>query len=152
MSGRDDYGFILSLPGFDAETATPEQCAVHSAYPNPLVKMGADPAHFGKVDVFFTSNVPVSSAEDPFVIFKMEHGYNYVPASLTLWLYTPPGEAIQRSGTGNFTLNYPNDFVYFATDEKYYFVKLTKTDLPATDTSGLSFSFRYYIFAQPATP
>ena len=118
MSNQNDYGIILTLPGFDVDTATPEQCAVHSAYPNPLIKMGAEPKHFGTINVFFASNPGETDVDNPITyIARVPHGYPYAPNTLTIYSFIPLGETETVVGTFPFNASTPaNDYFSFGAD------------------------------------
>lgn len=74
-----DYGLKVSLPGYDVNTATPEECAIHSAYASPKVKIDATPRHYGTVRITFNSDTPnnVDTA-----VYTVPHGYGYTPMVL----------------------------------------------------------------------
>ena len=152
MSNQNDYGIILTLPGFDVDTATPEQCAVHSAYPNPLIKMGAEPKHFGTINVFFASNPGETDVDNPITyVARVPHGYPYAPNTLTIYSFIPLGETETVVGTFPFNASTPaNDYFSFGADETHYGIAYTKFSNNPSDITGLSISFRYYIFADPA--
>lgn len=79
MNNPNDFGFKISLPGFDVQTATPEQCSVHSSYPPLKSKTNQDPPHFAELDVRFTATLPQNVTTTAYAI---NHGYNYVPATI----------------------------------------------------------------------
>ena len=75
-----DYGIKVSLPGADVNNATPEECAVHSGFPSPKIKVGADPAHFGIIRVDFNQSPPTDGND--ITLFQRSHGYGHKPAVL----------------------------------------------------------------------
>ncbi len=83
-----DWGVKISLPGFDATTATPEQCVVHSAYAAPLVDATATPGHFGQVLITF-NNDPSDGVDT--IVYQVAHGYKYVPFALASGINTYSG-------------------------------------------------------------
>ncbi len=79
-----NWGMKVALPGYDVATATPEQCAIHSGYPSPKVKIDAAPRHYGTVRITFTGNPP-SGAET--TLYTVAHGYDYTPMVLASGTY-----------------------------------------------------------------
>lgn len=73
------WGMKIALPGYDTADATPEQCAIHSAYASPKVKIDANPRHYGTVTITFTGN-PTHAAET--TLYTVAHGYDYTPMVL----------------------------------------------------------------------
>lgn len=74
-----NFGYKVSLPGYDVKTATPEQCAVHSSYPPFKSKTSQSNPHFATLDVDFTATVTQNVTH---TIYSFDHGYGYTPASL----------------------------------------------------------------------
>jgi hypothetical protein len=74
-----NWGFKIALPGYDVATATPEQCAVHSKYASPKVKIDATPRHYGSVKITFSSNPPNDVTT---TLYTVPHGYSYTPFAL----------------------------------------------------------------------
>ena len=79
-----DWGMKVALPGYDVSTATPEQCAIHSGYASPKVKIDADPRHYGTVRITFNSNPP--NGVDT-TLYTIAHGYSYTPMALASGTY-----------------------------------------------------------------
>lgn len=71
-----DFGFKISLPGYDVRTAAPEQCAVHSSYPPLKAKTDQSPAHFAQLVVDFTASVTQNTT---LTVYSLNHGYGYTP-------------------------------------------------------------------------
>src|SRR5688572_9363732 len=67
--------FKLSLPGIDVETASPEECVIHSSYPNPKINKHANPSHRSLISVTFNKTYPSGDT----TIYTMAHGYSYTP-------------------------------------------------------------------------
>lgn len=74
-----NWGFKITLPGYDVSTATPEQCAIHSKYASPKVKIDATPRHYGTVKITFTKNPPSGATT---TLYTVPHGYSYTPFAL----------------------------------------------------------------------
>ena len=85
-----DYGFKISLPGFDVKTATPEQCAVHSSFTNFKAKAGQDDPHWATLDVDFTATVTQNVTH---TVYSFTHGYTYIPAALAMIDFTTNASA-----------------------------------------------------------
>lgn len=100
--------FIISLPGFNADTATPEQCAVHSSFPSPKVKVDPIFQHYGKIHLTFSRELTDSV---PTTLLVIPHGLGYTPAIMSVLNYTDPaspsfqaGGVMPYSPTATFTL------------------------------------------------
>lgn len=72
----DNYGLKIALPGYDANNATPEQCAVHSSYPPLKSKANQSPPHYATLRVDFTRSQPQGSWVTH---YSINHNYGYVP-------------------------------------------------------------------------
>lgn len=79
-----DYGFKVSLPGNDANTALPEKFAIHSSYHPPKAKADETPPHLGLLDVDFTATVTQNVVHNLYVI---NHNYGYIPFSIANILF-----------------------------------------------------------------
>lgn len=84
----NDFGFKVSLPGFDVKTATPEQCSVHSSYPPLKAKLNQTPAHFASIHVDF---LLIVAQNIDHTIYSFNHGYGYVPTCIALLTFHPGG-------------------------------------------------------------
>lgn len=92
-----DFGFKLSLPGYDVKTASPEQCAVHSSYPPLKAKTNQPNPHIAVLEVDFTATVTQNVTH---TIYSIEHGYNYVPFSIAN-IFFDDGLGTTAVGIGN---------------------------------------------------
>lgn len=79
-----NWGMKVALPGYDVATATPEQCAIHSSYASPKVKIDATPRHYGTVRITFNSNPPNGATT---TLYTLAHGYSYTPMALASGTY-----------------------------------------------------------------
>lgn len=77
-----DYGIKISLPGVDVDLATPEECALHSGYPNLKIKRGADPVHSDILSYTFSSD----PNNGTYTLFTKAHGYSYTPNGLVYFI------------------------------------------------------------------
>lgn len=75
----NEYGFKVSLPGYDVKTATPEQCSVHSSYPPFKSKINQSPPHLATLNVDFTSTITQNLTQ---VVYQIPHGYSYIPLTI----------------------------------------------------------------------
>lgn len=66
----------VALPGYDAKTAAPEQCAVHSSYPPLKSRANQSPPHYATLRVSFTKSTPQGSTV---TLYDINHNYGYVP-------------------------------------------------------------------------
>lgn len=71
-----DYGMKIALPGYDAKTATPEQCAVHSSYPPLKSRANQAPPHYATLRVDFTKSTTQGSTV---TLYAINHNYGYIP-------------------------------------------------------------------------
>ncbi|MEO5499468.1 MAG: hypothetical protein ABIR46_03140 [Candidatus Saccharimonadales bacterium] len=92
-----DFGLKVSLPGYDVNTATPEQCSVHSSYPPFKAKVNQTNPHFGTLDVDFTGAVTQNLTQ---TVYSFNHGYSYTPLSMpSIQFYDSTG-ALTAIGIG----------------------------------------------------
>lgn len=92
-----DFGFKVSLPGYDVKTATPEQCSVHSSYPPFKAKVNQTDPHFATLDVDFTGVITQNLTQ---TLYLFNHGYTYTPFTIPSITFTENGGQ-QFSGIGN---------------------------------------------------
>lgn len=146
-----DFGFKVSLPGYDVKTATPEQCSTHSSYSCPKIDMKADPKHFGTINIYFANDPALyEDPANPLVLYSIPHNLPYTPMSLTVWKYTFPGDTVISTGTQGVFLNSSNDQLDFGTTSTDYRITLLRYSVPPSSVQGYSISLRYYIFAEEA--
>jgi hypothetical protein len=138
-----DYGIKISLPGFDVDTATPEQCALHSAYACPKVKLNQTPAHFGTYTHTFGSN----PADGVTVLKSVVHGLGYKPMHFVLIKDTVGGDTITLPLPGAYgTANQ----IYARSTTTTLNISLQRAPGTAAieDLTGVVFVFKYYIFVE----
>lgn len=152
-----DYGLIVTLPGYDVDNATPEQCAVHTKFNSP--KIDATKDHFVTFRVFFATEPPDASIGSTLetILHRLPHELKYTPQ---LWLhcdYTSrygststqqfgPGEAYLRStGLGD------DAFVGVRADQENCYVYIRKNRTTnVVDVLGMTVTLRVYVFAETA--
>lgn len=133
----NEFAGIITLPGYDVSTASPEQCSIHSDYPSPKLEER-------NVDVLtytFVSNPAIGSTTN---LLTVNHGYSYVPAAVVY---------VKDVTAGRFSILPYN--VVFPT--QYMITYTTNTQLKvdykcpidnSTDMTGRIFQFKYYIFVE----
>lgn len=152
-----DTGLIITLPGYDVDKATPEQCAIHTKYNSP--KIDATKEHFVTFRVFFATEPPDASVGSSLetILHPLPHTFDYVPQ---LWLHcdytsrygstsTPqfgPGEAYLRStGLGD------DAYIGVRADRDNCYVYIRKHRATSVvDVLGMTVNLRLYIFAETA--
>lgn len=141
------YGLKISLPGYAVESATPEQCSIHSSYNSLKVKEDSSNPQLGNIIVTFKDNPGVGT----YPIYSVNHNYGYVP-DIYFFFDTQRSTALTSTEVGSiFSLDELNqeyfEVVPTETQMIFQFVVLSALDSP----SGQTFSFRYYIFANDGT-
>lgn len=86
-----DYGVKVVLPGYDVDTATPEQCVVHSGYPPLKSKANQPSPHYATLEVNFSSGVPQGSNV---LLYSFNHGYGYIPFNFASIKFTIPSQTL----------------------------------------------------------
>ena len=134
-----DWGMKISLPGYEAETATPEQCAFHSKYASLKVVLGKDPANFGNYHFQDTITVPVGGTEG-IEIFTLAHGYSYIPAHICM----AKDNDASPSLTGMMPLIFGvSGFYSYCNNTNFVITFFSAPDGDFT----FDINFKYYIFA-----
>lgn len=135
------YKAIITLPGYDVATATPEQCSIHSDYPSPKM----EEANCNVVTYTFTSE----PATDVTLVTKA-HGYSYKPAAL-VWVEAPAAYTI-NGVIAQFVLPWipaGSIFDHFEStcDATNLYITYKLVD-GGSLLNGATFKFKYYIFAE----
>lgn len=129
------YKFIITLPGYDVNKATPEQCVVHSDYACPKIDLRKTPKLFGIYEHTFSSNPGVGTTN----LFTLNHDLGYKPmhfCNLKDEFYTEPLPYYQGG-----------DQIKAYCDDDNFKIDLTRlSDL--VDLTGTTFIFKYYIFVE----
>lgn len=135
-------GIKVSLDSNDATKAELSGLAVDSDVANLQVLVGQEPPHYGNASSSFTGNVGAGT----YNIISVSHGFGFKPASIMNW----KNLANNNYGTGRIDLDAQADAYYisYATSTAF-FIDFVKTGSSAFDTTGTSYTFRYYIFASP---
>lgn len=143
----NDYGFKVSLPGFDVKTATPEQCSVHSSYPPFKSKTNQTPPHFATVNVDFTATITQGVTQ---ALYTIDHGYNYIPFTVSNIVF------VSSVGTGSQTIAGlgfagvgANLLINAYSTSSQYIIDIYD-NFNWTDASA-TLSVSYYVFAENGT-
>ncbi len=142
--------FIVTLKGYNVETATPEQCSVHSDYPIPKM----EDRNYKTIKYTFASNPGAGTLN----LVTITHGYNYIPMSIVF--------AEDTSGTGQFVVPV-NWYIYrsnpgpIMTEQiiRYYMdsqnlkIDYIRNDFGGADPGALNmngriYTFKHYIFVE----
>lgn len=137
-----NFGYKVSLPGYDVRTATPEQCAVHSSYPPFKAKTGQSPAHFAQLAVDFTGGVTQNVVH---TVYSFNHGYGYTPFVLPSLEFTDSGVPFTFPGVGYIIVGSTLIIGAYA-DSSQFFVTVYDDAFWINNNCTLNVS--YYIFAE----
>jgi hypothetical protein len=89
------YVAKITLPGYDVDTASPEQCAVHSGFPPLKAKLDQSDPHIATLAVDFTARVAQGVNH---TVFSIPHKYvGYIPFVLANIVFDTGSQII--SGT-----------------------------------------------------
>lgn len=153
--------FILkvSLPGFDVNTASPEECVIDSRYNTP--KIDVQKGNFQSFQVNFNNEPPdptSAGTSTETIIYQREHGYDYVPQTwvecdytATFGTFTFP---VYGPGTAGLGAVSAFDATFFGVrcDSKYLYLYVLKgssaLDNSVLHIAGTSLRCRVYIFAE----
>lgn len=147
----DQYGVIVSLDGFDAKNADPENCAIHSAYPCPKIPLTTSPNFFYYTTYTFASNPAVTSTT---TMLNVNHNLGYVPASIC---YYQQSNVLYGFIGFQILPWYVSDAVYYTAyadcDSSNFNVFFKRTSdgggpFDTLDLTGLEFELKYYIFVE----
>lgn len=149
-------GIKISLPGYDVNTATPEQLALSSDYISPKLKLNQTPSHAGYTTYAVPTSFPAFTTVN---ILTVDHGYSYTPASLCHWTgYIDNLSASVSFGTAPMQLIIVPDFkiISYCTPTQFK-IDIYRGDdfgsgpaIPAP-IGGQTVGLRYYILAESGT-
>lgn len=132
-----DWGLKISQPGDNVLDTPPKDLVLSSEYPTPKVKVGEDPAHFGKGEYV----VPSGSGSRN--ILTVPHGYDYVPTALVI---VALGNDLYRIAPTIWFFGGPNIDAYC--DDTNLKIDIVPN---ITNASGLTVKYKYYIFDRDGT-
>lgn len=134
------YVAKVSLPGYDVNTATPEQCSIHSDYPPLKAKLGQDDPHVATLEVDFTATVTQNVTH---TVYSFNHGYGYVPLNFSSIVFndgTQDVVGIGFAGVGaNLAIN------AYCTSSQFI---VTVYDNFNWTSNNASLRVSYYVFAE----
>lgn len=135
-----DYGMKISLDGYDVKTASPEQCAVHSGYACPKIKIGQSPAHFGVYSHTFASTPAVGET----VLTTINHGLGYKPMHMVLIKF--------NDGSADKAMPLPSQYgislqIYAYCTASNLVIAINRAP-DGSDPTGQTWVFKYYIFVE----
>lgn len=145
-----NYGVKVTLPGYDIATATPEQCALHSKYPCPKVKVGVNPGHYGTLDYSFSADIAASTTLN---ILTVAHNLGFVPMVICSWKYDfgaagPPVGTQYGDGRLD-VVSYELTYFDMYADSTNFYIDFNTAPGSVLDERTLNpFQFRYYIFSE----
>lgn len=140
----EDFGFKVSLPGYDVKTATPEQCAVHSSYPPFKSKMNQSSPHFATVNVDFTATITQNVTH---TLYAINHGYTYIPLTISNIVFNDSGGGTEV-GIGFAGVGATLAINAYSTASQYI---ITIYDNFNWTSATASLEVSYYVFAENGT-
>jgi len=132
------YGIKISLPGFDAKTATTEQLAITSE--KSMLKQERK----GSTTYTFSGS-PASAT-----ILTVTHNLGYVPAAICSWYRSSINEGGILSYV-EFTPSFELEEIFFEMTTTQFFIKYVSNDPTPTNRNGQVWTFDYTIWYDPAT-
>ena len=137
------YVAKITLPGFDAKIATPEQCAVTSEFPPLKAKIGQSPDHIALLDIDFTARVTQNVTH---TIYSIPHDYGYIPLTLSNIIFNNGSQDIVGIGYAGVGANL--DIQAYCTSTNFI---VTIYDNFNWTSSAARLQVSYYIFAENGT-
>lgn len=131
------YGIKISLPGFDAKTATTEQLAVTSD--KSMLKQERKG----------TTTYTFSGSPAAVTILTVTHNLGYVPAAICSWYRSSINEGSMlpyvKSSTGDV------EIIFFEMTTTQFFIKYEFESPTPTNRNGQVWTFDYTIWYDQAT-
>lgn len=140
----DNYGFKISLSGYDVKTATPEQCSVHSSYPPFKSKTNQQYPHFATLNVDFTARITQNVTQ---TLYQIPHGYNYIPFTISNIVFLDAFGGTQV-GLGFAGVGATLAIDAYCDASNFY---ITIYDNFSWTSASASLQVSYYIFAEDGT-
>lgn len=137
------YVAKLSLPGYPVQSATPEQCAIHSSYPPLKAKAGQSPSHAATLVVDFTATVVQGVTH---TLLTVPHNYGYIPFTIPGIVFNDGVQDIVGLGFAGVGATLAIDAY---SDTSNFYVTLFD-DFNWTNSSA-TLQVSYYIFAENGT-
>jgi hypothetical protein len=141
ISDENDKAFLVTLPGYDVNTATPEQFAVHSGFDYPKMEENL----VGVVSY----TVPNPVAATTYTILTVDHNLGYKPM-VQCFLEDVDGTFWTEFAVLPYIIEYgpsdENSFRAYSTTTQF-FIKLYMTfTFGSKLTGGEKFNFKYQIW------
>lgn len=137
------YVAKLSLPGYPVQSATPEQCAIHSSYPPPKAKTGQSPSHVATLVVDFTATVTQAVTH---TLLTVPHNYGYIPFTIASIVFNDGTQDVVGLGFAGVGATLAIDAY---SDTSNFYVKIFDDANWTSNAASLQVS--YYIFAENGT-
>lgn len=136
----------VSLPDKDLSRGKPDEMAIDNRYANPKIDTQAAPPHAGNIFLNWTSTTGISQGTTK-LIYRFEHGYNYVPTAFASCKFDNGANVIR--GTLPF-LNGSLGVITLDCDQTYVNLKYFSIDSSTTPSAILPFlmQIRFYVFAE----
>lgn len=134
------YVAKLALPGYDAKSATPEQCVIHSSYPPLKSKTDQASPHHATLVVDFTATVPQNVTH---TLLTIPHIYGYVPLLLPNIIFNTGSQLIIGLGYAGVGANLA---IKAFSDANNFYVTIYDNFNWTSNAATLEVS--YYIFAE----
>lgn len=138
VSDENDRIVVVSLPGFDASTADPENCAFHAGFPQMMVSEDLD----GYVDYTSPSLI---EPDTTYTVATINHNLGYVPEFHVFAEF----QSSERDLFAELPLDYLGSSVTYkcGADDDNLKILLVNGPNEYTDThTDQDFRFRYQIF------
>lgn len=138
------YVVKVSLPGYSVQTATPEQCSIHSSYPPLKAKLGQSIPHIATLLVDFTATVTQNVTH---TLLTVPHNYGYIPASLSHIVFND-GSSPAIVGIGFAGVGATLSIQGYCDSSNFY---VTIYDELNWTSNAATLQVSYYIFAENGT-
>ena len=138
------YGIKITLPG-NSDSDVLEELALSSEYGNPKIKMGQTPAHFDYESYTIPSNPSVGATTN---LVSIPHGYDYVPAHLSLISFDQSTFFMGTKVISDF-VNYEDRYHVYCNATNFV-IDLQRVTLggASPDLTGTVIYYKYNIFAE----
>lgn len=148
ISVENDKIFKISLPGYDAKDATPEQCSVHSGFDYPKIPEQLE----GYNIITMASSIP----EGDNVVLTIDHNFGYTPCWLvylddiddnfvTEFARLPFTEALPIDWQFRVDMSSTQMKIIFMYDDIWGVGNMTTTDYPNIPTKRFAFKYQIWV-------
>jgi hypothetical protein len=137
ISNENDKAFLVSLPGYDTDTATPEQMAVHSGFDYPKMEENL----VGTL----TYTVPTYVSNQTYTVTTITHGLGYIPCT-QCFVEDLDNKALTDFATLPFIDISGSKFICYATTTQFVIQYVAKSGLFSPSWDGGDFKFKYQIW------